>query len=370
MLKKLKIKHLESHEDTEITFSNGLNLLVGESNSGKTSIIRSIDLVCSNEFSKEMVRNGYSFCEVYLETENGWVECKRGENINEWRCCDGNELHEYRAVGVGVPEEVPKILGLGKRELCGIKEKPNFMFQLEKHYMLSEVDGKKATSNLVARLMDNAIGLGGMEDLIKNLASDLSKCKKELNEKQSTISSLKDEIIDKSIYDRQKNLVLSCRSLYDEIDLIIKNCNIVESKLKEYNDLKIVVEKLESVDINSFNVEECITLIKEIEFFEHIYKSWKEADFIIETQKTCDIDLDNLVRLYDEIAFKENQLFDMESRQIKYSDYDILVSALESCEKDFIDDIEQAEKDFIYFKNKIGICPLCGEKLSGEKHEK
>ncbi len=51
---------------------------------------------------------------------------------------------------------------MGEKNRGDFKEMPNFMFQLDKHYMLSEIDGKKATANMIARMMDNAIGLGGM----------------------------------------------------------------------------------------------------------------------------------------------------------------------------------------------------------------
>ena len=51
--------------------------------------------------------------------------------------------------------------------------------------MLSEIGDKKATSNMIARMMDNAIGLGGMEDLIKDISTDLLKDKKWLTEKQN-----------------------------------------------------------------------------------------------------------------------------------------------------------------------------------------
>jgi hypothetical protein len=51
-------------------------------------------------------------------------------------------------------------------DLGDTKDVPNVMYQLEKHYMLSEISGKSCTSNLIARIFDKVIGLGGMEELI------------------------------------------------------------------------------------------------------------------------------------------------------------------------------------------------------------
>lgn len=46
-LKKLKLHGFKSFENTEITFSSGINYLAGENNSGKSSIIEAIRYLCS-----------------------------------------------------------------------------------------------------------------------------------------------------------------------------------------------------------------------------------------------------------------------------------------------------------------------------------
>ena len=209
MIKSISIKNFESHEDTTIRFGDGMNLIVGLSNSGKSAIIRALACVVNNRWDKSMVRTGYEFCRVKVETDKGWVECERGEKVNRWKCQELNgEVQEYKNVGSTVPELATKILGMGERERgADIKELPNFQFQLEKHYMLSEIDGKKATSNMIARMMDNAIGLGGMEDLIKAISTDLSKDRKWLSEKQQEINELKNHIQDEAIFDKKSKLV-------------------------------------------------------------------------------------------------------------------------------------------------------------------
>ena len=240
MIKSVSIQNFEAHEDTTIEFGEGMNSIVGLSNSGKSAIIRALMVVVDNEWSKEMVRTGFEFCRVKVETERGWVEAERGEKVNRWRCQEGDgEVQFYQKVGTTVPELATKILGMGKRERGGgISELPNFQTQLEKHYMLAEVGEKKATSNMIAVMMDNAIGLGGMEDLIKDFSSDLLTDRKWLTKKQEEISDLKTLILDEKIFNSYENEVAEISRLQKEIEELDSELSIAESFLSRYDTAK------------------------------------------------------------------------------------------------------------------------------------
>lgn len=417
MLKKVRLRNFESHEDSEIEFTNGFNLLVGESNSGKTSIIRALDLVCSNSFNKDSVRNGHRYCEVYLENDIGWVECRRGEGINEWRCFDGSEIKEFKAIGAGVPEEVGKILGLGERRLGGIKEKPNFMFQLEKHYLLSEVDGKKATSNLVARLMDNAIGLGGMEDLIKNLASDLSKAKKALTKKQEEIDLVKAEMIDDSLFSRIKGVVDQSRSLFEEVGSVKRDYEVADSFVREYKHYLELLKETEKSSLKDFDLDYCIGLLSDIEHltqqneklirfegeyksllstlkmikdnglldfdidacmlelyaienFDRIYSSYNDIMLVFNALKGVDLDIESFFSLYNDIYMQYELYLRLEELKNSYFDTLALHDGLSFCVENFENDVSTLEYELDELKNELGVCPLCGGEFSGDnKHE-
>ena len=48
-IKNLRIINFQSHKNTTMNFSNGLNVIVGESDVGKTAIIRALKWVLFNE---------------------------------------------------------------------------------------------------------------------------------------------------------------------------------------------------------------------------------------------------------------------------------------------------------------------------------
>lgn len=406
MIKSIEIKNFEAHEDTNVEFSNGFNLIVGESDSGKSSIIRSAAAVVNNQWTKEMVRTGCNSCKIRMETEKGWVECERGEKINNWKCFDGNSIQEYKKVGIKVPDQVVEILGMGERDRGDVKELPNFMFQLEKHYMLSEVDGKKATSNLVARMMDNAIGLGGMEDLIRDLSSDLLKDKKWLTEKSNEITELKGEIIDEKIYNSYEDLIETISEYEKEIEGYENSINGAVRYRDEYGrlnndllrckeDISKEIEDIEKIyqdNIETDNLIKCFNKYKEtydcligincisnkdMELIENKYQEimdikekseiFKEADKYIKLVSAI-----NLIR-EEEIKEIEDVLLDIEKKNKSIKEMrDILTDARNKYKEmmKLNKEIEEGkkkedilDKEFHELKEELGVCPLCGGEL-------
>lgn len=64
MLCRLNIKNVALIDEAEIEFSNGLNVLSGETGSGKSVILDSINFVLGAKADKSMIRHGTDFCLV------------------------------------------------------------------------------------------------------------------------------------------------------------------------------------------------------------------------------------------------------------------------------------------------------------------
>ena len=410
MIKSVSIQNFEAHEDTTIHFMDGMNSIVGLSNSGKSAIIRALMVVVDNEWSKEMVRTGYEFCRVKVETERGWVEAERGEKVNRWRCKEGdNEIQLFQKVGTSVPELATKILGMGKRERGnGISELPNFQTQLEKHYMLAEVGDKKATSNMIAVMMDNAIGLGGMEDLIKDFSADLLKDRKWLNEKQQEIVDLKSGIIDESIFSQYQKDVARIGELHEAVGSIDSDISTADGYLGKVEDcmdrLDVARKRLESIpdaqalmDVSeeietldggiaivqkALGVEESLatamkssgidadsmsnvsgryeTLCRTINICEKIVAM---EDALSVAKQMAGIDSDALERLQKEVDAMDDGVSVAESRLFSARDAWKRNSVAEKEAKALTAELAGAEKEFEELKHVLGVCPLCGGKL-------
>ena len=368
MLKSLEIWNFESHEHTIVHFGTHFNLIVGPSNSGKSSIIRAASVVTANKWSKEQVRNGYEYCRIKMTTDKGWVECERGEKVNRWKVFDGNDVQEYKNVGTGVPDTVPQVLGMCEQDRGEVKEMPNFMFQLDKHYMLAEIDGKKATSNLVARMMDNAIGLGGMEDLIKNLSTDLMRDKKWLTEKQSEIVELKTQIIDEVIFNAYKQSVEQLTNLYNQI-------SDMETDLQSADRLKADLDRITS-DLTRLgllprpNDKELSNALQSLKTLKNKCLACEKVLVIIQRLKEIKVMAGDRVELlsksYDDLKTLAERI---KKSERALTEARMLWKRIES-EKKLLQENKGKyailQKDYNDLKKRLKICPLCGNELKYE----
>ena len=92
MLTSLKIENVAVIEKAEILFSNGLNILTGETGAGKSIVIDSINAVLGERTSREIIRSGADKAKVtaYFENVGKTVEAALSEYDIE--CDDGSLL--------------------------------------------------------------------------------------------------------------------------------------------------------------------------------------------------------------------------------------------------------------------------------------
>ena len=78
MLRKLIIKNIALIDSAEINFTDGLNVLSGETGAGKSVIIESLNFVLGAKADKSLIRSGESECFVKAEfdvSDNKSIEC-------------------------------------------------------------------------------------------------------------------------------------------------------------------------------------------------------------------------------------------------------------------------------------------------------
>ena len=75
MLLNLQVKNLALIEKAEVSFSEGLNILTGETGAGKSIIIGSVNMALGGKTSRDMIRQGadYAYVELVFSLENNLV---------------------------------------------------------------------------------------------------------------------------------------------------------------------------------------------------------------------------------------------------------------------------------------------------------
>ena len=84
MLSSLYIKNLAIIDEISFDFEKGLNIITGETGSGKTLIIQAIQLLLGKRFSSEMLRTGHDkiFIEGKFKIKNKKIVIRRTYDKN------------------------------------------------------------------------------------------------------------------------------------------------------------------------------------------------------------------------------------------------------------------------------------------------
>ncbi|SHE41397.1 AAA domain-containing protein [Seinonella peptonophila] len=149
---RLVLENFQSHEYTELHFVEGLNVLVGPSDSGKSSVLRALRWVLFNQpRGSDFIREGAQQCRVSLTLFDGTEIIRiRGQK---------KALNRYILRRPGQPEQVLESLGTGPHPLIlqahGMYSLDGDTYvqigsQLDPPFLLAESGGKKA--NLIGRI--------------------------------------------------------------------------------------------------------------------------------------------------------------------------------------------------------------------------
>ena len=160
MLKNLYVKNLALIDETEVEFTEGLNILTGETGAGKSLLLGSVNLALGGKYSADMLRNG---------TRSGLVEItftvddektvKRLEELDiypEDGCIVlGRKLMEGRSVsrinGEKVNMTVLRAVAGLLIDIHGQHDSQNLL-QKKNHLSLLDLYAKQKTSPLLEKM--------------------------------------------------------------------------------------------------------------------------------------------------------------------------------------------------------------------------
>ena len=118
MIEGLKISNFQSHRDSSLEFSPGVNALVGDSDCGKSAVMRALLWVITNQpqgdahvsnWLKDKKGKVKGICQVSVLLDTGTVTRSRGKDENSY---------EYRPDDDGSPVEAPSVRYPMSREIA------------------------------------------------------------------------------------------------------------------------------------------------------------------------------------------------------------------------------------------------------------
>lgn len=152
MIEFIRLRNFQSHRHSQLEFSPGVNVIVGESDHGKTAIMRALYwVIFGKPAGDSMVRhNQNDDCEVTIETKDHVITRIRGTTKNQYIIND----QVLKGFGQTVPEPVTAALNINEI---------NFMRQLDPPFLFSKTAGE------VAQYLNRLINLDVIDTSLSNI---------------------------------------------------------------------------------------------------------------------------------------------------------------------------------------------------------
>lgn len=154
MINSLTVENFQSHEESSLVLSPGVNCIVGSSDSGKSALLRALNWIANNRPS------GEAFCSSWGGTTAASVELSDGVIISRLRNSKENVYwlgdKSLKAVGKDVPEEIKEAL-----QITSI----NLQYQMDAPFLLSETPGE------IARFLNQTVNLDVIHSSMKRVES-------------------------------------------------------------------------------------------------------------------------------------------------------------------------------------------------------
>lgn len=213
MVNSLELVNFQKHSKLKIDFKNGINVLYGNSHSGKSCIVRALRWIFFNDINSNAIRKeGTKETSVKVYLENGiWVERIKSDKKNQYSFQKDGTVHTFDAVGKDIPQEVKEILKVRTVEVDGQELNLNVSNQLDSPFLI----GKEYTPTFRAKLFNLLTGNEFQDKIFKELNSDsrtLNSLEKSEGEEVEILTlkkqSLEAEVAQKDMAYQVQNKVL------------------------------------------------------------------------------------------------------------------------------------------------------------------
>lgn len=346
MIEQVTLVNFHKHENLTVDFKAGLNIITGETDAGKSALLRAIYWVLFNRpLGDGYILDGKDNAQVILKFSDGnKITRTKSSKENSYTINDDAPL---KAVSTGVPEPVQKILNMGQI---------NYQDQWHPPFMLSMKPPE------VARYLNSVSGLSQIDSTSKNIKARASKTKTLLKNAKADVKQSNQEISDLVFIDKLEEQVL---------------------------DLETVREKAEIARLRSSKLHTCLDTYKakqdEIDGKEWIFAAKKELDILVQGRA----EMENLatristirtlvsshtgsgIRIKKAKALLKSKttILKLEKLQPALDELDDRIDAISSKVskyKNLVEQIQKIKQDIKKYEKHLkeimpDACPLCGE---------
>ncbi len=347
MWKKIEIENFQSHKNTVMEFVPGVNVIIGESDAGKSVIVNAINWVVKNRPLGDVFRSEWGgSTRVALHAMEGNVverirtATKNGYIIN-------NQDQMLKAFGSDVPEDVKNILQM---DFANIQE------QMNPHFLLQETPGE------ASRMLNRAAAIDDIDTVTSNLRRNHTKANNDLVYEQGELENHKEQI------KRYENLLI----IEEELEQAENDGKEWLKKVKRNDNLKQLIIHIKKVRGKIENLGDVMGALQGYETVEKSYAGF-QTEFERHQKQVRIVNrvtqLTNIINSFSHVLPAIGVLNKVDLQFMDYMDKEKRFKLLQQVVNKTINIrrlmaknqmlIEQKETEFKALFPEI--CPLCGK---------
>jgi chromosome segregation ATPase len=225
----MRIEGFQAHDKLDVSFDPLITTIVGDSDRGKSSIIRALRWCCLNRPRGDgFIRSGFKRMKIRIKIDDTTVRRERGGGENVYAL----DEQEYRAFSNDVPDSIQKLLNVADINFCSQHDAP-FWFdfsppeiarQLNKIVDLNAID--EVTASLGQMIRSTRSELGMVENRLAQAEAEY----KELDYVSKVDSELEE-------VERKEEESQNLRSSFEQIEKLVGELNQAESRIKQFGAL-------------------------------------------------------------------------------------------------------------------------------------
>jgi exonuclease SbcC len=345
MLKSLHVTNFQSHKNSTLDFSEGVNIILGASDSGKTAIIRALrKLIFNKPSGDQMLSNWGGKMKIELTTDNAQITYSKDKE--QEYILNGTS---FKAFGTEVPREISDALNISDI---------NIQNQLDSVFLLSQSPGEVASFfNRVANLDKIDTGTQKVNSLIRELNADIKYAE---GQEVALIESLKQfEFLDKleidvEVLEEQEKQLINLSNQRNKLNNTLVNLRLVKIEIESTSKILVLEKPLNEIFILK---EEKSRLESERNKLDKLINQIQRMQVEIDEQKgllVLETPVLNLMKL-------------MEERRMLVDGRNLLFKTIETV-RGISDRIKNGnayiDTQNALFEKELGdVCPLCNQPI-------
>lgn len=225
MIERIELRNFQSHTESIFEFTDGVNAIIGPSDSGKTALLRALRWVVWNRPLGDAFRSDWGGdTSVVLRIPGHTIERWKNDNGHGYTI-DGNKL---KAIKTDVPEEVVTALNLNEI---------NLQQQFDRPFLLD------ASSGEVAQHFNKVAQLDSIDSTMKTLTAWHRKLNQYVGICESKITEYETALQGYGFVEEMEQQLQIAATLQDQITCLTKESAALETVMDALQEMELQMEE-------------------------------------------------------------------------------------------------------------------------------